>query len=152
MLDILREAISSRKGCTAYYPARRPKAKTSRSSSDAGHAFCISVLESTLSTLEVKLTDTVHNADIHLIETCVSTLGLAKCSAEASEKSQLLDNAEDYTAEPTAEDAEFALFCMLKDATDIRVFVRRTWREHKAGAITLETVAVTMNVAISIFE
>lgn len=35
---------------------------------------------------------------------------------------------------------------------DIRFFVRSTWRKHKAGHITLETAAVTMNVTIQIIE
>jgi hypothetical protein len=55
-----------------------------------------------------------------------------------------------HTPEPTEDDAEFAFFCLLKDATDIRFFVRRTWREHKAGPLMLETAAVIMNTAIQV--
>jgi hypothetical protein len=38
----------------------------------------------------------------------------------------------------------------MKDLTDIRMFIRRTWREYKHGQTTLNSAAVTANTAIDV--
>jgi hypothetical protein len=44
-----------------------------------------------------------------------------------------------YKPEATPEDVSFALYCFMKDLTDIRIFIRRTWREYKHGRTTLNS-------------
>jgi hypothetical protein len=57
-----------------------------------------------------------------------------------------------YDPEPSLEDVSFALYCFLKDMTEIRVFIRRTWREYKHRQITLNSAAVTVNSAIDVMR
>ncbi|PMD30202.1 hypothetical protein L207DRAFT_592660 [Hyaloscypha variabilis F] len=57
-----------------------------------------------------------------------------------------------YELEPTDEDISFAIFCLLKDLTDIRHYVRQTWAEYREHRIALTTAALTMNTVISVFR
>lgn len=40
----------------------------------------------------------------------------------------------------------------MKDLTDIRIFIRRTWREYKHSQITLNSAAITTNTAIDVMR
>jgi len=57
-----------------------------------------------------------------------------------------------YELEPSDEDLSFAIFCLLKDLTDIRHHVRQTWAEYREKQIAFATAAVTMNTAIALFH
>jgi len=57
-----------------------------------------------------------------------------------------------YELEPTDEDVSFAIYCLFKDLTDVRHYVRTTWTEYREGQIAFTTAALTMNTAISIFR
>jgi hypothetical protein len=57
-----------------------------------------------------------------------------------------------YELEPSDEDLSFAIFCFLKDLTDIRHYVRQTWAEYREEQVTFTTAAVTMNTAISLLR
>ena len=165
MLDILHDAISKREECAVYYARKRArKGKYKSSSADAGHAYCISTLKATLNILLRKDVSMSHNEkrkDLTVspdLEDRFPDLHLTDANSDKTPASEDIAVPEtiktegDYAVEPTKEDAEFAFFCMMKDITDIRFFVRRTWRKHKAGLITLETAAMTMNAAIQIVE
>jgi hypothetical protein len=163
MFTVLRDAIHQRKECAAYYRRKSAKGKNVECPSDARHAYCISVLESTLAILsQNENKDTRDQAGSHTtkvagLKNCFTSLELENTTENAADEGLnvvpgvvLVDDT--YTPEPTEEDAEFAFFCLLKDATDIRFFVRRTWRQNKAGRLTLETAAVTMNTSIQVIE
>jgi hypothetical protein len=57
-----------------------------------------------------------------------------------------------YELEPSDEDLSFAIFCLFKDLTDIRHYVRQTWAEYREKQIAFTTAAVTMNTAIALFR
>ncbi|TVY84824.1 hypothetical protein LSUE1_G002099 [Lachnellula suecica] len=57
-----------------------------------------------------------------------------------------------YDLEPKDEDVSFAIFCLLKDLTDIRHYIRQTWAEYREHQIAFTTAALTMNTAIAIFR
>jgi hypothetical protein len=57
-----------------------------------------------------------------------------------------------YELEPSDQDLSFAIFCFLKDLTDIRHYVRQTWAAYREQQVTFTTAAVTMNTAISLFR
>jgi hypothetical protein len=57
-----------------------------------------------------------------------------------------------YELESSDEDKSFAIFCLLKDLTDIRHLVRQTWAEYREKQVALTTAAVTMNTAITLFR
>jgi hypothetical protein len=49
-------------------------------------------------------------------------------------------------------DVVSAIFRFFRDATSLRIFVKRTWREFKHGRIALQTAALAMNAAIAQIE
>jgi hypothetical protein len=57
-----------------------------------------------------------------------------------------------YQLEPSDEELSFAIFCFLKDLTDIRHYVRQAWAEYREKQIAFTTAAVTMNTAIALFH
>ncbi|KAB2102465.1 hypothetical protein AG0111_0g8965 [Alternaria gaisen] len=57
-----------------------------------------------------------------------------------------------YKLEPSDTDVSFAIYCFLKDATHLRLAVRRTWREFAKGDIGLQAAAFTMNAALAMIE
>jgi hypothetical protein len=67
----------------------------------------------------------------------------------SSESSEPLFN---YEMNSDPDDTTFAIFCPLKDATKVRLFVRRTWRQCKAGRVSKETASAVMNAGISMIE
>ncbi|KAF8865622.1 hypothetical protein BDZ45DRAFT_684156 [Acephala macrosclerotiorum] len=46
----------------------------------------------------------------------------------------------------------FAIFCLLKDLTNIRHYIRQTWAEYKEHQIAFTIAALTMNIAMAIFR
>lgn len=68
-------------------------------------------------------------------------------STKSSKKSNLT-----YELEDSDEDKSFAIFCLFKDLTDIRHFVRQTWAEYREKQLAFTTAAVTMNTAIAMMR
>jgi hypothetical protein len=58
----------------------------------------------------------------------------------------------EYKLDTSDDDVSFAIYCFFKDLTNIRLFVRRTWREFKRGEIGLQAAAFTMNATIGMIE
>ena len=77
-----------------------------------------------------------------------------KLEKQESESTESMSSSilHEYTMESILEEAGFVLYYLLKDATDIRLLVRRTRCLFKSNDVTLETAAVTMNVDISVIE
>lgn len=63
-----------------------------------------------------------------------------------------VENQVEYKLETSDTDMSFAVYCFLKDLTNIRLFVRRTWREFKSGKIGLQSAALTTNAAIGMID
>jgi len=57
-----------------------------------------------------------------------------------------------YKLEESDTDVTFAIYCFLRVVTDLRIAVRRTWREFANGDIGLQATALTMNVALTMIE
>ncbi|CZR61917.1 uncharacterized protein PAC_11814 [Phialocephala subalpina] len=67
-------------------------------------------------------------------------------------KAKALASADTCELEATDEDISFAIFCLLKDMTDIRHYVRQTWAEYREHQIAFTIAALTMNTAMAIFR
>ncbi|CAG8953349.1 hypothetical protein HYFRA_00003560 [Hymenoscyphus fraxineus] len=57
-----------------------------------------------------------------------------------------------YEIKKTEEDTSFAIYCLFKDLTDIRQYVRQTWAEYREHCITFTTAALVSNTAIALFR
>ncbi|KAF2241563.1 hypothetical protein BU26DRAFT_525064 [Trematosphaeria pertusa] len=168
---ILRDCISARKECAAFYGAHSDKQDQKMQQDNEAHQYFISVLEGlrqTLQPMRVKQQQQ-KNRTTHSTETD----GKAEESFSNMFEHLELEEADDnnpscfpaptatdigkrpskiYRMEPSDEDISFAIYCFLKDCTDVRQFVDRTWREYKERRIPLTVAATTMNSAIEIFR
>lgn len=166
ILSILRDVIHERKGCAAWYKAHQDEEKDETKAHNEGHAHFISVLEEVQNILlplkaeEDNLKNTkkpaeryateplaniFENLEIEHCDDWDSTIGLFPSEPKRRPN-------DSYKMEASDEDISFALYCFLKDLAEIRIFVRRTWKEFKQGHTTLTTAAVTMNTAIDVFR
>lgn len=162
MFTILRDVISKRKDCVVFYRSPNTKVAKAAKNQIEGHEYCITVFGNVLATLvkkevkaEFKKVRITHEPG--RLSNVFSSLELEDTFEDENEEDQVYERqqastVEEYVMERTPEEIKFALFCLFKDATDIRLFVRRTWRLYKSGSVSLETAAMTMNIAISIIE
>ncbi|KAF9697304.1 hypothetical protein EKO04_004983 [Ascochyta lentis] len=57
-----------------------------------------------------------------------------------------------YKLKPYDEDTAFAIYCLFQDATYLRLFSARAWREFRLGAIGIQTATFCTNVVCSSIE
>jgi hypothetical protein len=160
ILSVLGDIIQARKGCAAWYRAHLTKESDTMKSHNEGHRHIIVVLEDVYQVL-LPLRETME-AKIKKNTNCstpspnlFSLLEVEECpdwedgvpSKAGMPKKVVQDS---YEPEAAPEDVSFAMYCFMKDLTDIRIFIRRTWREYKHGQITLNSAAVTSNTAMSV--
>ncbi|KAL6711266.1 hypothetical protein ACN47E_005797 [Coniothyrium glycines] len=169
MPTVLRDVIAKRKECLAFYRIKVVKQDDDAKARGKGHEFCIAIFEDVLAILaarEVK----VHHPPVAAktsgsvnLENNFASLCLERPEDEDDEDDDVstfhthsgadtFRPKDEYELETLAEDAELALFCFLKDATGIRLFIRRTWRLYRAATVSLEVAAIVMNVGISLIK
>jgi hypothetical protein len=163
ILSTLRDVIHARKCCAAWYRAHQAEETKSTDVHNEGHRHFISVLEEVYETLKPfemmadKNDKNNENVDVPKMSNMFEYLEIEEASdwdptaGTMPNPPKKKASQDTYNMETSAEDISFALYCFIKDLTDIRIFVRRSWREYKHGHTTLNTAAVIMNTAIKVF-
>ncbi|KAF2797425.1 hypothetical protein K505DRAFT_398635 [Melanomma pulvis-pyrius CBS 109.77] len=166
MIEILEDVIQARKSCAEWFLANQTDADDTIKAHNETHQFFISVLQEVLQVLKpmklkekesVRVENESTDTNGHRLANMFEYLELE----EPTESEWLPDipghierkvTPISYKIETSDDEISFAIYCFLKGATDIRVFVRRTWREYKSGNITLPTASLTMNAALKMIE
>jgi hypothetical protein len=159
----LSAVIRGRKDCAAWYLLNQDHADDTMKTNNDRHQHFIKILEDTLQILKKKQPQTKQSS-ISTEDTYVKKVANMFECLELSETDESEEIPESIPTVPKVEknvkykleasdaDVSFAVYCFLKDLTNIRLFVRRTWREFKHGKIGLSAAAVTMNAAIGMIE
>jgi hypothetical protein len=157
MFDILRSVIRGRKECAAWSIFNQINASDAMKETNEGHQHFIAVLEHVMSILKVKepslrkaVPQTTTSAIDHItnVYECLRLEDTVE-SDDLSEIVPLPTPSGIYKLESMRGETSFAIFCLLRDMTSLRIYVRRTWREFKRGNIALHTAALVMNAAIA---
>ncbi|KAH8732430.1 hypothetical protein GQ44DRAFT_821706 [Phaeosphaeriaceae sp. PMI808] len=162
MMAVLRDIIRARKRCAAWYQAHQVDESEIKNAHNDGHQYIIKALEEVFeifSPIQEKAptesppiaTETSNLTNIFgslKVEDC-PTWDMEDVRLPAPSKKAQQDS---YQPEASPEDVSLALYCFMKDMTDIRIFIRRTWREYKYGHITLDSAAVMSNTAIDVMH
>ncbi|KAI4700574.1 hypothetical protein J4E81_003535 [Alternaria sp. BMP 2799] len=161
----LQAVIRGRKDCAVWYASTSDCADNAVKENNASHQYFIKTLEDVLEILKAVKRPPVERRQPKTTK------------AEAirtSNKYELLENEAlpesdhmpeiievhatpakskvTYKLEESETDVTFAIYCFLMDVTDLRIAVRRTWREFANGDIGLQAAALTMNVALTMIE
>jgi hypothetical protein len=162
IVTVLGDVIKARKGCAAWYRAHQSEESNVNGSHNEGHRHIIQILEEVCRILTpqgekpnaTKRENT--EADTRLAN-IFSLLEIEECSDSKLEESWVPTpfkkvHQNSYEPEAGPEDVSFALYCFIKDMTDIRIFIRRTWREYKYSQITINSAAMTVNTTIDVMR
>ncbi|KAF2655842.1 hypothetical protein K491DRAFT_406655 [Lophiostoma macrostomum CBS 122681] len=160
MMVTLKDVIRLRKECARFY---KYDAKADDREKNETHAYFISVLEEVHAILASRLpmTSCAENDGMEENPPGMTNIfqhltieDLSGSDSEDAAKPKETSPAEEdtYTLETSEADTSFAIFCLLKDVTDVRLFVRRTWRQFKDALVSLETAALVTNSAMSTIE
>jgi len=164
VLTTLGAVIRGRKDCATWYILNQNDADEEMRKNNARHQYFIEVLEELRDTLKksqpsTKQTaqqasdpDSKRNANMFACLELEETAELEDIPDVIATPTEVNSKKAEYKLESSEEDVSFAVYCYLKDMTHIRLFVRRTWREFKRGAIGLQTAAFTTNAAIGMIE
>jgi hypothetical protein len=160
IFDILRSVIRGRKECATWFIFNQIDASDAMKENNEGHQHFIAVLEHVMSILKVKessfrkaVPQTTTLAVDH-VTNVYECLRLEKTveSDDLSKNVPLPTPSGIYKLESMRGETSFAIFCLLRDMTSLRIYVRRTWREFKRGNIALQTAALVTNAAIAKIE
>lgn len=158
----LRAVIKGRKRCAAWYLEHRNKTNDNTDRDNKNHQYFIHVLENVLSILETK--QSCNTQDTPPIE--VQKSKKLNNLFEVLELEDTIDAEQipdaiastcnptktEYKLETAAADISFAIYCFLKDFTQIRMFIKSTWQEFKGNQVGLRAAALTMNAGIDMLE
>jgi hypothetical protein len=160
----LRAVIRGRKDCAVWYATTSDPEDDTAKEKNAGHNHFIKTLENVLKVLKAKQPQSKHQSRKVMEAGPVRAANMYELleDEELSESEEmpgvigsLVEPAKEkviYKLESSDADVSFAIFCFLKDATHIRIAVRRTWREFARGDIGLQAAALTMNAALAMIE
>jgi len=162
IMNILGDVIKARKGCAAWYRAHQTEESETTKSHNEGHRHIIEALEEVRQILlpvkeKIKVLNEKAANENPQSTNLFGILEVEECPDWESEvspqpttrKKSLQDS---YEPEASNEDVSFALYCFMKDMTEIRIFIRRTWREYKHGRITVNSAATTANTAMDVMR
>ncbi|TVY36175.1 hypothetical protein LOCC1_G005951 [Lachnellula occidentalis] len=167
IIRTLEEVIAARSECSNCFEQQGPT-DTSTQASNQKHQYFVEVLRETLQILKPlsrvpgpaqatkqKARNAEVNNDIVELQNRFDYLEVDEPTEWTSSALPPKTNnkiAGTFELEPSDEDVSFAIFCLFKDLTDIRHYVRQTWAEYREHQIAFTTAALTMNTAISIFR
>ncbi|KAF2262488.1 hypothetical protein CC78DRAFT_318787 [Lojkania enalia] len=166
MIYFLRDIVRARKDCLAFYAyqGKGSQSAEQRRSSDS-HIKAVEILKNVLQILEplCPAADTKHQPDPKAPQQITNIYEvLPPEEPEEPGRSEWLPDSPayqlpkkkvDYYQPKSSEgDKFFAIYCFLKDLSEIRFDVCRVWGEYKNRKISLSTAALTMSAAIEIFE
>jgi hypothetical protein len=168
MFTILRDIIRARKECVSWFTGKEGEAQKEEKFKTRRHRHFITVLEDVLKELLVKEPARNHQSSTTKAKSAnLSNLFNGLEVQDTADSIPVLETdpphkladavpLSTYVLESQTDereqDAVFAIFCFFKDAIDMRLFVRRTWRDFKRGELTLITAASIMNAAIASIE
>ncbi|KAF2107898.1 hypothetical protein BDV96DRAFT_672734 [Lophiotrema nucula] len=158
-LVILRDTIRARRSCLDWYLANQSETDETKKAHNDGHQYFITILEKVMKLLEPKVKDCKEDLanDKAQAANIYDNLPLEESSESGTSEwlpfipghtPKPKEKPTSYEMESTKEDVSFAIYCFMKDVTDVRLFIRRTWREYKKGEVTLQTAALCMNAGI----
>ncbi|KAF2119827.1 hypothetical protein BDV96DRAFT_595451 [Lophiotrema nucula] len=165
LIATLRDVIRLRKSFGSWYSSPEADNTANSSTTSDGHQHFIAVLERVSDLLaphsgnefakvqferssgaeKLRLSNMFEHLEVQECDDTLSTGTMAP----PVKKSQRQDT---YKLETRPEDTSLALYCLMKDLTDMRFFVRQTWDEYRNKQVSLETAATIMNMAISVFR
>lgn len=162
ILNVLKDTIATRKQFARDYNGTQQEKRSTTERQEDGHQHFIEILESVFELLapleeerggkaiphsqqEPEHSNSFYPLDV---EECLD-VETDTTWVPVSTKKVTQDT---YELETSPEDISFAVYCFMKDLTNIRIFIRRTWREYKHKHITLNTAAVTVNTAIDVIR
>ncbi|KAI4612896.1 hypothetical protein J4E80_006951 [Alternaria sp. BMP 0032] len=160
----LRAVIRGRKECASWYATTSDHENDTVKENNASHDHFIKTLESVLSILKAKKpavkqqqTKTVIAGHLHMDNTYdvleeIELSGSDDIPEIAEIQAKPTKAKVTYKLKESDTDITFAIYCFLKDVTDLRIAVRRTWREFANGDVGLQAAALTMNVALAMIE
>ncbi|TVY17417.1 hypothetical protein LARI1_G004222 [Lachnellula arida] len=166
IIRTLEEVIAARSECNDCFEQQGPR-DTSTTTSNRKHQYFVEVLRETLQILKPlsrvpdqtkaakqKASNAKVNNDIIDLQNRLDYLEVDEPTewTASALPSKTNKTAGTFELEPRDEDVSFAIFCLFKDLTDIRHYVRQTWAEYREHQIAFTTAALTMNTAISIFR
>ncbi|CAN9098938.1 unnamed protein product [Alternaria alternata] len=160
----LRAVIRGRKDCAVWYSMISDQVDDAAKESNAGHRHFIKLLEDVLGIIKPKLPQ-IQRQPLKAAKTAPLHTNNAYEHLESEESLETEDMPDviespvrpvtqkvSYKLEPSDTDVSFVIYCFLKDATHLRLAVRRTWREFVKGDIGLQAAALTMNAALAMIE
>jgi hypothetical protein len=164
----LRAVIRGRKDCASWYNKRSDSEDNKAQEKNENHKFFIQALEDVLEILKVKQPKVINRQPSTARETTQRTpvsntyeLLEVEESIESEEIPDVIESAPQpgqakrkviYKLEPSDADVSFDVYCFLKDATNLRLAVRRTWREFAQGIVGLQAAALTTDAAVAMIE
>jgi hypothetical protein len=160
IFGILRSVIRGRKECATWFISNQIDASDTMRENNEGHQHFIAVLEHVMNILKVKepslrkavsQTTTPAIDQITNVYECLHFEDTVEPD-DLSENVPLPTPSGIYKLESMRGETSFAIFCLLRDMTSLRILVRRTWREFKRGSVVMQTAALIMNAAIAKME
>ncbi|KAI4943438.1 hypothetical protein J4E91_009347 [Alternaria rosae] len=164
VFTILRAVIRGRKDCAVWYAMTSDREDDAAKGNNASHKHFIKVLEDVWEIIKVKRPRSKHQPPKAAKQGPVPTANMYELLEDeelvaGEEMPDVIENPVriatekvSYKLEPADADVSFAIYCFLKDATYLRLAVRRTWREFAKGDIKLQAAAQTMNAALPMIE
>ncbi|OAL49650.1 hypothetical protein IQ07DRAFT_62763 [Pyrenochaeta sp. DS3sAY3a] len=166
----LRAVIRGRKACAEWYGKGTSSKDDRAKDDDKGHQHFIKVLEAVLVILLPRMparkrvnpsTNPSTTSTENHLQNMYARLALED-DDDATEENEAWDvpdrtaasrkEAVEFKPETTDEDMSYATYCLLKDATDLRMFVQKIWREYQENGIDLMTASMTTNAALAMIE
>jgi hypothetical protein len=160
IMTVLGDIIKARKACAAWYRAHQTGESHTTNHHNEGHGHIISVLEEVYQVLsplqEKSRTEKKDKSyEIAQVTNLFGLLEIEECPNWQPKDAWVPIKAKQepensYEPAPSPEDVSFALYCFMKDITDIRIFIRRTWRDYKHGRMTINSTASASNTAMDV--
>ncbi|CAG8980555.1 hypothetical protein HYALB_00002552 [Hymenoscyphus albidus] len=166
IIQTLEDVIVARSACNKFYESQ-DFANQSTNLSNQKHRYLIQILSETLALLKPlsrsTATSTVPKEPDHDLKSgkhigdLCNRFGFLEIEEPTSWTSTAVSNKSnkpihDYEIKKTEEDTSFAIYCLFKDLTDIRHYIRQTWAEYREHCITFTTAASVTNTAIALFR
>ncbi|KAI4917742.1 hypothetical protein J4E85_009834 [Alternaria conjuncta] len=160
----LRAVIQGRKDCAVWYAMTSDREDIAAKANNASHSHFIKLLEDVFEILKAKQPRAEHQSPKTtkldpVPSTNMYSLLQDEALSEIGEMPEVIEShvrptkeKVTYKLETSDADVSFAIFCFFKDATHLRLAVRRTWREFAKGDIGLQAAALTMNAALTMIE
>jgi hypothetical protein len=168
ILQTLKEVIKERKECAGWFASQQTHDADSFETSNEQHRYFIKILEEVHQIItppnqrgKTNSTDTPASVDAPAeVEKLINIFAHLEVEDPAEETTEpklskvhkSSKTAEVFELESSDQDISFAIFCLFKDYTEIRHYIRKVWAEYRDRQIALATAAMTTNTAIAVLR